>query len=52
MTSEYIKFELIMHFDPSLEGSIDDLKAQITRALSNVAEVADIELDCIESGRI
>lgn len=49
---EYITFELVMHFDPSLEGSIDDLKAEIKRALRNVSEVQDIELDCTDSGRI
>jgi hypothetical protein len=50
--TEYIKFELTMHFEPSLEGSIEDLKSQIRYALRNVAEVMDIELDTIESGRI
>ncbi len=53
MAQEVISFELRIYVNDGLEGSINEFKQQILRALvRNIEEIADIELDCTGTERI
>lgn len=49
---EFVKFELVLWFEPELKGSINDLRKEIISAINNrVDDLQDIELTTVETGR-
>lgn len=47
MSKEVFTFELILHYTPEYEGSVNTLKQEIRRAL-RVLEAEDMEMELIE----